>query len=51
KVDAIADRKASRLDVHAVHEDVRFTRAMTAAVKAELGDLATWLGLDEVLYA
>ena len=51
KVDAIADRKASRLDVHAVHEDVRFTRAMTAAVKAELGALADWLGLDEVLYA
>jgi uncharacterized protein len=51
KVDAIADRKASRLDVHAVHEDIRFTRAMTAAVKAELGDLANWLGLDEVLYA
>ncbi len=51
KVDAIADRKASRLDVHAVHEDVRFTRAMTAAVKAELSDLANWLGLDEVLYA
>ena len=51
KVDAIADRKASRLDVYAVHEDVRFTRAMTAAVKAELSDLANWLGLDEVLYA
>ena len=51
KVDAVADRKASRLDVYAVHEDVRFTRAMTAAVKAELSDLASWLGLDEVLYA
>ena len=36
KVDAIAERKTSRLDVHAVHEDVPFTRAMTAAVKAEL---------------
>ena len=36
KVDVAADRKASRLDVHAVHHDVRFTRAMTAAVNAEL---------------
>ena len=51
KIDAIADRKASRLDVYAIHEDVRFTRAMTAAVKAELSDLANWLGLDEVVYA
>jgi uncharacterized protein YcaQ len=50
KVDAIADRKASRLDVHAVHEDVPFTRAMTAAVKAELSALAKWLGLDAVRY-
>ena len=32
KVDAIADRKASVLQVNAVHQDVRFTRAMTAAV-------------------
>ena len=48
KVDAAADRDASRLQVHAVHEDVHFTRAMTAAVNAELKALATWLGLDEV---
>ena len=51
KVDAAADRKTSRLDVHAVHHDVRFTRAMTAAVKAELEALAMWLGLDDVRYA
>jgi hypothetical protein len=31
--------------VHAVHEDVRFTKAMTAAVREELEDLAAWLGL------
>lgn len=43
KVDATVDRKASLLDVHAVHHDVTFTRAMTAAVKAELRALATWL--------
>ena len=51
KVDAIADRKASRLDVNAIHQDVRFTRAMTAAVKAELAALGNWLGVDEVRFA
>ena len=45
KVDALADRKASVLRVNAIHEDVKFTRAMTKAVAAELGDLAAWLGL------
>ena len=45
KVDAAADRKASVLQVHAIHEDVKFTRAMTKAVGAELEDLAAWLGL------
>ena len=48
KVDATADRKASVLRVHAIHEDVKFTRAMTKAVQAELEDLASWLGLDAV---
>ena len=51
KVDAIADRKASVLQVNAVHQDVPFTRAMTAAVNAELQALAEWLGLDDVRYA
>jgi uncharacterized protein YcaQ len=46
KVDAIADRKASLLRVNAIHEDVKFTRAMTKAVQAELDDLASWLGLE-----
>ena len=46
KVDATADRKTSRLLVNAVHQDIPFTRAMTAAVNAELSALATWLGLD-----
>ncbi len=45
KVDATADRKASVLRLHAIHEDVRFTRTMTKAVEAELEDLASWLGL------
>jgi uncharacterized protein YcaQ len=46
KLDAVADRKASRLRVHAIHEDVRFTRALSKAVLAELESLASWLGLD-----
>ena len=36
KVDAAADRKTSQLRVDAIHEDVRFTRAMRSAVDAEL---------------
>jgi uncharacterized protein YcaQ len=48
KVDALADRKAGVLRVHAIHEDVRFTRAVTKAVDAELDALAAWLGLDAV---
>jgi uncharacterized protein YcaQ len=48
KVDAKADRKASVLRVHAIHEDVRFSRTMSRAVQAELDDLAAWLGLSGV---
>jgi len=44
-LDAQADRKAGTLVVNAIHEDVRFTRAMAAAVRAEIEDLALWLGL------
>jgi uncharacterized protein len=46
KLDGIADRKASLLRVNAIHEDVTFTAAMRAAVKREIGDLASWLGLE-----
>ena len=46
KLDATADRKAGKLVVNAIHEDVRFTKAITAAVGAEIEDLATWLGLE-----
>jgi uncharacterized protein len=49
KVDAVADRKASVLRVHAIHEDVKFTRAVSRAVQAELEDLASWLGLGGVV--
>jgi hypothetical protein len=48
KVDTLADRKASVLRVNAIHEDVRFSRAVTEAVQAELADLAAWLGLGAV---
>lgn len=46
KLDAAVDRKAGVLRVNAIHEDVRFTRAMAKAVQAELQDLAAWLGVD-----
>ena len=45
KVDAVADRKSSVLRVNAIHEDVRFTSPMATAVRAELENLASWLGL------
>jgi len=48
KVDATADRKASVLRVNAIHEDVKFTRAIGKSVQAELEDLASWLGLSNV---
>jgi len=48
KLDAKADRKASVLQVNAIHEDVKFTRATARAVQAEVDDLASWLGLDAV---
>jgi uncharacterized protein YcaQ len=48
KVDAIADRKACVLRVNAIHEDVKFTRALTKSVNAELDDLAAWLALDAI---
>jgi uncharacterized protein YcaQ len=45
KLDAQADRKAGTLVVNAVHEDVRFTKAIRSAVDREIADLATWLGV------
>jgi uncharacterized protein YcaQ len=48
KLDAAADRKAGVLRVNAIHEDVKFTRAISKAVDAELADLAAWLGLSTV---
>jgi hypothetical protein len=45
KVDAVSDRKASVLRVHAIHEDVKFTKPMKQAVQAEIANLGEWLGL------
>jgi uncharacterized protein YcaQ len=46
KLDAAAEREAGVLRVHAVHQDIPFTTAMTAAVGREIKDLAHWLELD-----
>ena len=51
KLDATADRKAGVLVVNAIHQDVDFTKAMTAAVHREIKDLARWLELDLALPA
>ncbi len=46
KLDATADRKGRVLRVDAIHRDVTFTTAMSAAVNREIADLARWLQLD-----
>jgi uncharacterized protein YcaQ len=45
KLDAKADRKAGTFAVAALHQDVRFTKAMRTDVEAEIEALARWLGL------
>jgi uncharacterized protein len=49
KLDATADRKAGVLRVDAIHQDVPFTKTMTAGVRQEIKDLASWLRLDLVV--
>jgi uncharacterized protein len=46
KLDAAADRTHGVLRVHAIHEDVPFTRATATAVHREIRSLADWLGLE-----
>lgn len=46
KLDVKAERKEGVLRVAAVHEDVPFSKPMTAAVHREIRDLARWLDLD-----
>ena len=48
KLDATADRMKSVFRVHAIHEDVRFTREITKAVHAETEALAAWLGMRTI---
>lgn len=45
KADVTADRKAGVLRVNALHQDVPFTKAMTAGIRGEIKDLAKWLDL------
>ncbi len=47
KLDATADRKAGVLTVNAVHQDIPFTKEMSAAIDAEIASLAAWLGLEQ----
>ena len=46
KLDAKADRKAGILQVNAIHEDQRFDKTTTTAVRSEIEALAGWLELD-----
>lgn len=48
KVDATSDRKSGVLRVDAVHQDVKFSKAVRTAVDHEIEDLARWLDLDLV---
>jgi uncharacterized protein len=49
KLDAQADLGSGALRVAAVHRDVPFSNAMSAAVDGEIRDLARWLDLELVL--
>ena len=50
KFDAAADRRAGVLRVNALHQDEPFDAAMTAAIGAEINDLARWLDLELELH-
>jgi uncharacterized protein len=49
KLDALADRKARVLRVHAIHSDIPFTRPMTAVVTQEIKDLGQWIEFHRAL--
>jgi uncharacterized protein len=49
KLDATADHPGGVLRVNAIHQDVPFTKAMTAVLGGEVKDLARWLELDLTL--
>ena len=48
KVDATAERRAGVLRLNALHEDVRWTKALRSAVLREVDALAAWQGLERV---
>ena len=48
KLDAPPTARPRVLRVNAIHEDVKFTRAIAKGVQAELEDLARWLGLENI---
>jgi uncharacterized protein YcaQ len=48
KLDAATDRKASKLMVNAIHQELPFTRTVARAVDEEIAALASWLGLESV---
>jgi uncharacterized protein YcaQ len=45
KLDALANRKTGVLEINEIHEDAQFTSSEMADVRAEIAELATWLGL------
>jgi uncharacterized protein YcaQ len=45
KLDSLADRKAGTLRIHAIHQDVPFSKSMSKTVRAEVETFASWLGL------
>ena len=45
KLDATVDKKTKQLTVNAIHQDVKFTKAMAKDIDAEIDALAAWLGL------
>lgn len=45
KLDGLADRKAGIFRVHAIHQDVPFSKTVSKAVRAEIEALASWLEL------
>lgn len=49
KLDATADRVGGVLRVNAIHQDIAFPKAISAAVLREIKDLARWLELEVVL--
>src|SRR5690349_23662889 len=44
KLDAAAHRKAGLLRVDAIHQDARFGKTVSAAVREEIRGLARWAG-------